>query len=134
MRAVRAFVGHSFGEADKEVVRAFTDHFENLEKANANFSWDHAEDAEPTTLSEKVLTKIQDKNVFLGICTKHERVVKDQHVSRGLLYRDYIRAREADLQWKTSDWIIQEIGLAVGRDMKVILFLEEGVRDPGGLF
>jgi tetratricopeptide (TPR) repeat protein len=36
--------------------------------------------------------------------------------------------------WKTSDWLIQEIGLAVGRNMRIILFLEEGVRPPGGLY
>ena len=35
--------------------------------------------------------------------------------------------------WKTSDWIIQEIGLAMGRDCKLILLVESGVRPPGGL-
>ena len=35
--------------------------------------------------------------------------------------------------WKTSDWIIQEIGLAIGRGCKVILLVESGVRHPGGL-
>src|SRR5690606_18368303 len=42
-------------------------------------------------------------------------------------------ANVRDLEWKTSDWIIQEIGLATGRDMHVILLVENGVRKPGGL-
>jgi tetratricopeptide (TPR) repeat protein len=34
---------------------------------------------------------------------------------------------------KTSDWVIQEIGMAVGRGLDVILLVENGIRDPGGL-
>jgi len=134
MQGIKAFVGHSFSEADKEVVRLFTDHFDNLTKAHGGgFTWDHAEEAEALPLSQKVLAKIQGKNVFVGICTRKERAVEQDKLRRMWLSQE-LKASQGDLVWKTSDWIIQEIGLAVGRGMSVIIFLEDGVRAPGGLY
>jgi len=133
MQGIRAFVGHSFSPTDREIVRAFVDHFNNLARAHVGgFTWDHAEEAEASPLSQKVLSKIQDKNVFIGICTRKERAAAEEKLSR--TWRGDLKGKPADLQWKTSDWIIQEIGLAVGRNMSVIIFLEDGVRDPGGLY
>ena len=37
------------------------------------------------------------------------------------------------LKWKTSDWIIQEIGFALGREMRLILLIEDGLEPPGEL-
>jgi hypothetical protein len=34
---------------------------------------------------------------------------------------------------ETSDWVIQEIGLARGKNLSLILLMERGVRKPGGL-
>ena len=44
-----------------------------------------------------------------------------------------LKAREEDFYWKTSDWIIQEIGLAIGLGLHVMLLVEQGLRSPGGL-
>ena len=41
------------------------------------------------------------------------------------------KVNEAALCWKTSDWVIQEIGLATGRGLELILLVEDGVRRPG---
>jgi Flp pilus assembly protein TadD len=54
--------------------------------------------------------------VFIAICTKKDQVLTTE-----------------DAVWKTSDWIIQEIGFAMGRGCKLIILLEEGVREPGSL-
>ena len=132
MQSIKAFVGHSFGETDKEVVRKFLDHFRTLESVYPNFMWDHAEEVDLKTLSEKVISKIQDKNVFIGICTSRELAIEEAALSRTIFGK--LKVAEADLKRKTSDWIIQEIGLAIGRDMKLVIFLEQGVREPGGLF
>ncbi len=134
MIGIKAFVGHSFAAEDRELVRTFIDHFKTLAKAYPGFTWDHAEEAEPKPLSEKVLMKIQDKNVFIGICTRGECVVGRKNLTRARFNRSTLKTTEQQVQWKTSDWIIQEIGLALGRTMSIILFLEEGVREPGGLF
>src|SRR5436305_2023268 len=58
-----------------------------------------------------------------------------QHGSRGAGNKPHEgkdRERNA-LIWKTSDWITQEIGLAIGKGLNLILLIEDGVRNPGGL-
>lgn len=133
MNEIRAFVGHSFTEDDADLVGKFLQHFERLSKALPNFSWEHAEAAEPKQLSEKVLMLIADKNVFIGICTKKELVVAPTALSSVLLQNGFRKAKESDFHWKTSDWIIQEIGMARARGPGLILLLEDGLRRPGGL-
>jgi hypothetical protein len=132
MVEINAFVAYGYMD-DKELIRIFVEHFNSLASSFPGFRWDCAERAEPASVSSKVLTKIEGKNVFIGICARHEYAMPLKAVSR-LPFLNLIRLNPADLQWKTSDWIIQEIGLALGRRMKVIIFLEHGVREPGGLF
>ncbi len=132
MAEIKAFVAHSFRPEDKELIQIFIDHFDSLEGSLPGFSWDHALQAEATSVSGKVLAKIADKNVFIGICARYEYVTPRQAAFR--LPLKFFGFKAADIQWKTSDWLIQEIGLALGHKMKVIIFLEENVREPGGLF
>jgi len=134
MQSIRAFVGHSFSERDKDLIGTFLAHFKNLESAYPAFSWDHAEEAEPLPLSEKVLAKVAGKNVFIAICTKSERSSSAASFFPAFFANTWLKVKSSDLQWKASDWIIQEIGMAVGREMSLIVFLEEGVRPPGGLY
>ena len=133
MVEIKAFVGHSFSVDDKELIGIFIEHFDSLASSFPGFHWDHAQQAEPASVSGKVLTKIEDKNVFIGICARNEYVMQPKAMFR-ILFLKLVKLNGTDIQWKTSDWIIQEIGLAVGRQMKVIIFLEDGVRKPGGLF
>jgi Flp pilus assembly protein TadD len=133
LRDIRAFVGHSFNDEDTPVVRKFCDHLDKIAKLIPGFSWEHAQGAEPEILTTKVLAILSDRNVFIGICTRKELVVTRKLEDKRWGYFGEKVAKEKDLQWKTSDWIIQEIGLAVGRGLKVIVLLESGVRVPGGL-
>lgn len=133
MTAIRAFVGHSFTEDDEEVVRRFTDYFDSLSKSGMNFSWTHAVPAEPKILADKVKSLISEKNLFIGICTKKERVIPNASLKPALFHNNVLIAPESEFSWKTSDWIIQEIGLAIGNELDLVLLIEEGVRPPGGL-
>ncbi|QUS40854.1 tetratricopeptide repeat protein [Tardiphaga alba] len=133
MKEIKAFVGHSFTPADEGVVRKFTDYFDALSRSHPQFSWEHAESAEPRILTEKVLRIISDKNTFIGICTRKEQVTQPSNFLGLLLRPDHWKIRKDAVAWKTSDWIIQEIGLAIGKGLNVILLVEEGIRDPGGL-
>lgn len=133
MTEIRAFVGHSFTEDDEEVVRRFTDYFDSLSRLGIDFSWEHAEPAEPRILADKVKSLISDKNLFIGICTRKERAIPNASLKPALLNKSVLKAPESTFSWKTSDWIIQEIGLAIGRGLELILLIEEGVRSPGGL-
>ncbi len=133
MDRIAAFVGHSFAEEDADVVRKFTDLFDHITDLGIGFSWVHANDAEPKILSEKVLALIKDRNLFIGICTPRERAIDQYKLKLAPLSKSRYCGDEKDYSWKTSDWIIQEIGLAIGRGMNVILLIEKGLRDPGGL-
>ena len=137
MTQIKAFVGHSFTPDDERVVSTFLKYFDQIKKMNFGFSWEHAEPAEPKALAEKVLRLIDDKNVFIGICTGKESAIASDKLRRGFGYRllntQVLLSEERNYVAKTSDWIIQEIGLAIGRKMDLILLLENGVRPPGGL-
>lgn len=133
MAKITAFVGHSFTDDDAEVVRKFLEYFDQLTKSGIDFEWDHARAAEPRELATKVLSLIEGKNLFIAICTKKERGVVQSALKRGWINRTTLKGHDAEFSWKTSDWIIQEIGLAIGRGMSLMLLLERGVRSPGGL-
>jgi tetratricopeptide (TPR) repeat protein len=128
MSELRAFVGHSFTSEDEDVVGKFLAYFDQLEKLVPRFSWVHARVAEPKNLADKVMSLLPDRNLFIGICTRKERVV----ASTRRLFQ-WVLVDQAQIDWKTSDWTIQEIGLALGRGLQIILLIEEGVRKPGGL-
>lgn len=131
MSEIKAFVGHSFTENDSEIVRLFLDFFDHIAAIGIGFSWVHAENAEPKVLTEKVLELIDGKNLFIGICTAKETIVVNPRQSR--INKRHLVVNRDECLVKTSDWIIQEIGLAIGLKMKVILLVEEGLRSPGGL-
>jgi tetratricopeptide (TPR) repeat protein len=133
MSIVRAFVGHSFTEGDKTLNDTFLEYLDQIKKMGIGFTWEHAKAAEPRELAEKVMKLIQDKNLFIGICTKKERVIGPNELERCWIRRKLLRSHESKFLWKTSDWILQEIGLAVGQKMDLILLIEEGLRLPGGL-
>jgi len=133
MNQLKAFVGHSFTSDDEAVVRAFLKFFDQVKNMDIGFNWEHAETAEPKELAEKVLRLVEDKNLFIGICMSKEAAIQSDKLSRGLLNNKILKAEEMHFTLKTSDWLIQEIGLAKGRNMDIILLVEQGVRQPGGL-
>src|SRR5262245_53965236 len=133
MVAINAFVAHSFTQDDEIVVGKFLKYFDQLSKSEMNFAYVHAEAAEPKVLAEKVKLLLADRNVLIAICTKKERVISPNVLANTLLPRGFLKAPKNEFLWKTSDWIIQEIGLAIGRGLELILLLEEEVQKPGGL-
>jgi hypothetical protein len=133
MEQIRAFIAHSFAKDDADVVNRFLKYFTQLSRTLPTFSWEHAEAAEPKVLAEKVMTILDGKNVFVAICTRKERVIENDALRKSFFLQGFFKVREDAFCWKTSDWIIQEIGLARGRKLDLILLIETGVRDPGGL-
>lgn len=133
MQEIRAFVGHSFAADDKAVVHAFLAYFSTLQSSPLNFSWVSAERAEPTELAAKVLRLIGDRNTFIAICTRKQLTISCTDLIPTLFPRGFLKADSQKFRWKTSDWITQEIGLAIGKGLELILLLETGVEKPGGL-
>src|SRR3990170_7504679 len=130
MSQLKAFVGHSFTPEDVEVVSTFLKYFDQLKGLAPGFSWVHAEPAEPKVLADKVLGLIKGKNLFIGICTNKEAAIEPNRLRRGVFRKKVLKGDEAQFSSKTSDWIIQEIGLAIGRSMDIILLVEKNVRQP----
>ena len=133
MGSIAAFVGHSFSDNDRDVVRRFLDFFNQVKNMGIGFTWDHAETAEAKNLSQKVLEKMNGKNLFIGICTAKEQVIDPEKLKPVFMQREFLKAKQSEFASKTSDWILQKIGCAVGRDMQIMVLLEQGVQKPGGL-
>jgi tetratricopeptide (TPR) repeat protein len=133
MARTAAFIGHSFSDSDKEVVGRFLGFFDRVEGLGIEFSWDHAEDAEMKILSQKVKEKMEGKNLFIGICTAKEYAVDPGALTKGRFSPDILHGPRSSFKAKTSDWITQEIGYAIAKNMNLLILLEDGVRAPGGL-
>lgn len=132
MSTINAFVGHSFEECDRELVDTFLKYFNSLHQFLPQFSWENAEFADVKNLEDKVMEKMENKNLFIGICTKKEFVIKQNLLSK-TIFRNYLKSDAKNFQSKTSDWILQEIGFAFGRGMNILLLKENGLRDCGGI-
>jgi tetratricopeptide (TPR) repeat protein len=133
MGEIRAFVGHSFAKEDGATVTSFLDYFRTLAKSHLNFSWVNAAWAEPVELTAKVLRLMSDNDTFIGICTKQQASVSPKELKRTYLPAGFLKARAEKFHWKASDWMIQEIGLAVGKGLRIILLVENGLERPGAL-
>ena len=121
MPHLNAFVGHSFAKEDELVVKSLLKLLDSVKNVMTEFTWDHAEAAEPKVLSVKIREKMKGKNVFIGICTAREQTahtVKSlRFITRWFLPKTQIAVNRASVEIKTADWIIQEIGYALGCNM-----------------
>ncbi|MEO1169679.1 MAG: tetratricopeptide repeat protein [Pseudomonadota bacterium] len=133
MSEIRAFVGHSFLEVDEQVVGVILKYFDQLQEALPSFDWVNAREARPEELAKKVIALMADRNVFIGVCTKRERAFDPTNAMKPWFSTGRLQVSEDKLEWKTSDWIISEIGFAIAREMDLVLLLENGCRPPGGL-
>jgi hypothetical protein len=131
--SVKAFVGQSFLEDDAEVVRIFTSYLDKIQNMDIGFSWDHAENAEAKELGQKVREKMEDKNTFIGICTLREHAIDNKDLCECRFLKKWKKLKKTSIKTKTSDWILQEIGFAVAKNMSLVILLEEGLREPGGI-
>lgn len=133
MTKVSAFVAHSFREDDQDHVNKFLGFLDHLSDTSPSFSWDHALGAKPQDLREKVLEKIEGKNLLIAICSRHTFSISPGDLKPTLFGSKFTIPNADRLVWRTSEWIVQEIGLAFGRGMKLLLLVEEGIKSPGGL-
>ena len=133
MAEINAFLAYSYSEEDKPLVEIFIEYLNTLRVSIPGFTWDHAKWAEAGSVSKKVLERFEGKNVLIVICMPSEYAISPRAVFR-FPFLTLANLNHPRVELKTSDWIIQEIGLALGRGMKVIALLEESVRELGGLF
>ena len=133
MPKVSAFVGRSFHKEDEAIVTIFLKHFEQFRKLG--FECEDAEEAESRSVAEKVKGKLADKKVFVGIFTTRfplaRSVAKQLNPNDASWYSRFLWRKNNLLT--ASGWTTQESGFAIGKNMLLILLVEEGVIDIGGL-
>jgi tetratricopeptide (TPR) repeat protein len=108
IRQATAFVGHSFLSQDDDIIGKLTEFFSKL-----GVSCDSGKKAEPVGITEKVSRRIKEAEFFIGIFTK--------------------RDQKGDGTYTTSSWIIEEKSFALAQGKKVLIFVEKGVEDFGGM-
>jgi hypothetical protein len=106
---VSAFVGQSFSKKDKEV-NDFV--FAVLQLIGINAVT--GEQPKADYISEKVKKSIEEQQIFVGIFTRRDKIVKKP-------------------EWTTSAWVIDEKAYALGRQKRLILLKENGVGSIGGI-
>jgi tetratricopeptide (TPR) repeat protein len=104
-----AFVGHSFADADFEVVNFFRSLLGEM-----GVQCISGEKAEANTVGEKVKKRILEAEIFVGIFTQRDKI-------------------EGKDEWRASEWLIEEKTFAAANGKKLILLKEKGVTDIGGL-
>ncbi|CAN5678061.1 hypothetical protein BH09PLA1_BH09PLA1_24140 [soil metagenome] len=108
VREATAFVGHSFAEDDAEIVNQLKDFFTKL-----GVQCDSGKRPEPRPVAEKLLERIRNAELFIGIFTR----------------RDALQ----DGTFTTSPYTLEEKAAAIAEGKKLLLFVEDGVKDFGGL-
>jgi hypothetical protein len=104
-----AFVGHSFSSDDAEVVG-----FVKAVLSEMAVRCISGEASEAKSVSEKVKSRINSAEIFVGIFTRREKL-------------------EGKDEWSTSSWVIEEKVHAEGLGKKLILLKETGVVQIGGM-
>ena len=126
---VSAFIGHSFTENDESVIRRFLDYFNTL----TFLTWENAQCAELGDIKDKILEKMREKDIFIAICTEDKRSFRSSCTKRSCFISKKVFIEENNCEKNPSDWILLEIGVAIGMEKKIILLIEEGVKIPNEL-
>lgn len=104
-----AFVGHSFGNHDKEAVR-----YIRSVLAGIGIKTVTGERPQAARVSDKVKRLIEGQHMFVGVFTRRDKIARRQ-------------------EWTTSPWVIDEKAYAYAKGRKLILLKEDGVQSIGGI-
>jgi hypothetical protein len=105
----KIFVGHSFNTKDSSFIQPYLKFLEAL-----GLDVVTGEKPKAMLVSEKVKKLIGAQDIFLGIFLRDERLLGKE-------------------SWTTSPWIISEAAHASAKDKKLILLVENGIDNIGGI-
>jgi len=128
---ITAFVSHSYRDYDKEIVDSLLNYLDTIKDAISEFSYRTAKRSQPVEVHDKVNSIFSECNMLIALCLKQEAVIEESFLKSLLFVKNRRLLDISNIEYKTSDWIIQEIGFAIGKDMPIILLLENGLRPPG---
>ncbi len=120
-----AFVGRSFLENDKQVWHDLRDLLDTLRPIG--FVYEDAKEAQVRSISEKVRGLVLRNDIYIGVLTRRYLIADERTFLQrcGTLFASAVPRR-----WTTSEWVVEEIGYALGKDKRVILLIEKGLAFP----
>jgi len=120
---LRAFIGRSFNNDDINVWREFREIFDGFNALGV--AYEDGKDFETRPISDKVKERIGKSNIYVGILTRRHPIWDLSDTSFLSRFKQF-----KPKKWATSEWIIEEVGFALGKGKKVITLIEEGVIFP----
>ncbi len=106
---ISAFVGHSFLKKDRILVDAIKKILQAL-----GVKCDSGEKPEGGSISKKILDRIGRNDIYVGVFTRRNKLADQK-------------------RWTTSSWVVEEKAAAIDRGKRLLLLVEEGVDEIGGL-
>lgn len=121
-----AFVGRSFLEEDKKVWHDLRDILDSLK--TMGFEYEDGKEGQIRPISEKVRELILRHEIYIGVLTKRFPIwdVPTSWYERWM----YPLGSYTPKKWTTSEWVIEEVGFAIGKDRKILLLIEKDVNFP----
>lgn len=120
----RIFLAHSFNESDIALAEQLGKYLESC-----GFEVISGEKAENTAVGEKVRTRIDSSDIFIGLFTRTAQIVR----TTSLLHRLSEVLLKKNALYVASSWIMQESGYAIGRMKRIVFLVEDGVTAIPGL-
>jgi hypothetical protein len=108
VRETKAFVAHSFAPEDERVVELIKGFVEKVGLVVVT-----GEAAAPGGITDKIKTRISDCEVFIVIYTRREEITPGV--------------------FQAPTWLLQETGFAISESKQLIILVEDGVTNIGGL-
>ena len=108
-KRISAFVGHSFLQKDRTLIDSIKQILQSL-----GVICDSGDKPEGNSISNKILTRIERNDIFVGVFTKRSKLAEKK-------------------KWTNSSWVVEEKAAAIEKGKRLLLLVEEGVDDIGGL-
>ena len=121
-----AFVGRSFLEADKKIWHDLRDILDSLK--SMGFDYQDGREGQIRPISEKVRELILRHEIYIGVLTKRYPIWEAPSSWLGRWMHPL--GLYTPQKWTTSEWVIEEVGFAIGKDRKILLLIEKDVNFP----
>jgi hypothetical protein len=113
---MKAFIGHSFDEKDKDLIDNIKEFIEST-----GIGCVSGEKSQNRSIAQKVKERIISCEIFVGIFTC------DKLICQNIPPKWICNPKKRGNQHTTSNWVLQESGFAIGHNREMILLVENGV-------
>lgn len=129
LTSLRAFVGRSFLEADNTLWHEIQEMLSALHPIG--FRYEDAAEAQACLVSDKVKEGIARNDIYLGVLARRHQIHNTEGGRIQRCLKELFPKMKSTDQWTTSEWVVEEVGYAIGVGRPVIMLIEQGVVFPG---